>query len=131
MQVFFQPHAFTSVQILLKEFIECFSQNIKPQDTLYLGEVYYPGGTIPEHISANLIYQGLKHLGVSAVYTPCRNEAAALIAAKAKEGDVVLVLGARDPTLTDFAKQIAEKIKIKDTKISPCKTCLLNTKKIV
>lgn len=131
LQVFFQPHAFTSIQILLKEFIECFSENIKPEDTLYLGEVYYPGGTIPEHISANLVYQGLKHLGVSAVYTPCRNEAAALIAAKAKEGDVVLVLGARDPTLTDFAKQIAEKIKTKDTKISPCKTCLLNTKKIV
>ena len=126
---FFQPHAFTSVQLLLKEFIEEFTRQIKKEDTLWLSEIYYAGGTIPEHISSKLIYEGLKHNGVPVKFLPCRNETAADIAASAKPGDVVLVMGARDPTLTDFAKQIFKAIEEKDYSKKPCRQCLMNVSK--
>lgn len=126
---FFQPHAFTSVQLLLKEFIEEFTRQIKKDDILWLSEIYYAGGTIPEHISSKLIYEGLKHNGVPVKFIPCRNETAADIAASAKPGDVILVMGARDPTLTDFAKQIFRAIKDKDYSQKPCRQCLMNVDK--
>ncbi len=126
---FFQPHAFASVQLLLREFIEEFTKQIKENDTLWLGEIYYAGGTIPEHISSKLIYEGLKHNGINAKFMPCRNEAAADIAAAAQPGDVILVMGARDPTMTDFAKQIFRAVKDKDYSKKPCRQCLLNVDK--
>lgn len=110
---FFQPHAFASVQLLSKEFIDCFVQNIGPQDFLWLGEIYYAGGTVPEGVSSKIIYDGVKARGGNIKFIPCRNETAQDIAAAAKEGDVILVLGARDPTLTDYAKQILDAVKQK------------------
>ncbi len=127
---FFQPHAFTSVQLLLREFIEEFSANITPPHMLWLGEIYYAGGTIPEHISSNLIYQGLKAKGAPVKYLPCRHDTLADIAASAKPGDVILVMGARDPTLTDYAKEIFAAIQTKGYKKKPCKDCLLNANKL-
>lgn len=126
---FFQPHAFTSVQLLCKEFIEEFTNQIGKNDCLWLAEIYYAGGTIPENVSSKQIYDGLIKNGVNVKFIPCRNEAAADIAAAAKPGDVVLVMGARDPTMTDFAKQIFNAIKDKDFSKKPCKQCLMNVDK--
>ena len=113
----------------MKEFIEEFTKQIGKNDFLWLGEIYYAGGTIPQHISSNLIYEGLKHNAVNVKFIPCRNETAADIAAAAKPGDVVLVMGARDPTMTDFAKQIFQAIKNKDFAKKPCRECLMNVDK--
>lgn len=113
---FFQPHAFTSVQLLSKEFIDCFSKNIGAQDCLWLGEIYYAGGTVPEGVSSKIIYEGVKARGGNIKFIPCRNETARDIAAAAQEGDVILVMGARDPTLSDYAKQILEAVSEKAEK---------------
>ncbi|MDR1123548.1 MAG: Mur ligase domain-containing protein [Elusimicrobiota bacterium] len=110
---FFQPHAFASVQLLKDEFIEEFSKNIKKDDTLYLGEIYYAGGTIPQGVSSKWIYDGLRKKKINVKYSARRDKFIAAIARAAKPGDVVLVLGARDPTLTDFAKQIFKAIQNK------------------
>lgn len=123
---FFQPHAFTSVQLLLKEFIEEFSKNIRKEDTLWLSEIYYAGGTVPQGVSSAQIFEGLKKYGTNVKFIPCRNETAADIAASAKPGDVILVMGARDPTLTDFAKQILEAVKERNFRKKSCKECLMN-----
>jgi UDP-N-acetylmuramate--alanine ligase len=126
---FFQPHAYASVQLLLKEFIEEFSAALKGDDILWLGEIYYAGGSIPSNISSRLIYEGLKNKGANARFLPCRNEAAADIAAAARPGDVVLVLGARDPTLTAFARQISDAVKTGTPDKKHCKDCLHNTRR--
>ncbi len=108
---YFQPHAYTSVQLLHKEFVEEFTANIKKGDTLWLAEVYYAGGTVPADISSKMISDPLKANGVDVRTLATRKEVAADIAASAKPGDVVMVMGARDPTITDFAKEILAQIK--------------------
>ena len=113
--IFFQPHAYASVQLLQKEFIEEFSKNIRKNDMLWLGEIYYAGGTAPQGISTKLIYDGLKK-NKNVKFAPQRESIIAAMAKSAKPGDVVLVLGARDPTLTDFAKQIFQAIHAKQIK---------------
>ena len=121
---FYQPHAFTSIKLLSNEFIESFSKSIGKDDHLWLTEVYYPGGTIPQGVSCRTIYEGLKGRGVNVSYNECREKLLAQMAAAAQPGDIVLILGARDPTLTDFARKLLNALK--ETQSSNmCKTCML------
>lgn len=123
---FYQPHAFASIKLLSNEFIESFSKSIGKDDHLWLTEVYYPGGTIPQGVSCRTIYEGLKGRGVNVSYNECREKLLAQMAAAAQPGDIVLILGARDPTLTDFARKLLNALK--DTQSSNmCKTCMLGS----
>lgn len=121
---FYQPHAFTSVKMLAPEFVESFAKHIAPEDHLWLTEVYYPGGTIPQGISCRTIYEGLKARGVNVSYDDCRERILAEMAGAAQPGDILLVLGARDPTLTDFAQKLLDALKERQP-VEGCKNCML------
>lgn len=121
---FYQPHAFTSIKMLTPEFVENLSQCLTPQDSLWLTEVYYPGGTIPQGVTSKSVYDGLKANGVRAYFDPCREHILADMAAAAQPGDILLVLGARDPTLTDFAKKLLQAVEHRQTQAS-CSDCML------
>ncbi|MBR2865470.1 MAG: hypothetical protein IKC13_04290 [Elusimicrobiaceae bacterium] len=121
---FYQPHAFTSIKMLTAEFVENLAISIGKEDHLWLTEVYYPGGTIPEGISSINVYKGLKNNGVNAHYDTCRERILAEMAAAAQPGDILLVLGARDPTLTDFARKLLNSLEKKE-KITTCQDCML------
>ena len=121
---FYQPHAFASIKLLTPEFVESFSKSIGPDDHLWLTEVYYPGGTITPGVSCRAVYEGLKARGINASYDDCRERILAEMAAAAKPGDIVLVLGARDPTLTDFARKLLAALKERQP-VAPCEKCML------
>lgn len=121
---FYQPHAFTSIKLLAPEFVESFARSIGPEDHLWLTEVYYPGGTIPQGISCRTIYEGLKARGVNVSYDDCRERLLAEMAAAAQPGDIMLILGARDPTLTDFARKLLDALK-EHQPVGGCKGCML------
>ncbi len=121
---FYQPHAFTSIKLLTNEFVESFARSIGPNDHLWLTEVYYPGGTIPQGVSCRTIYEGLKARGVNVSYDGCREHLLAEMAAAAQPGDIMLVLGARDPTLTDFARKLLAALKERQPSCA-CKNCML------
>lgn len=121
---FYQPHAFTSIKLLTNEFVESFARSIGPNDHLWLTEVYYPGGTIPQGVSCRTVYEGLKARGVNVSYDGCREHLLAEMAAAAQPGDIMLVLGARDPTLTDFARKLLAALKERQPSCA-CKNCML------
>lgn len=121
---FYQPHAFTSIKMLTPEFVENLSQCIGTHDHIWLTEVYYPGGTVPEGVTSKNVYEGLLRNGVNASFDPCRERILAEMAAAAQPGDILLVLGARDPTLTAFAQKLLDGLKTKPTP-SLCAACML------
>ena len=45
--------------------------------------------------------------------------------AAAQPGDILLVLGARDPTLTDFAKKLLSAVRHEQQSKSSCQECML------
>ena len=110
--------------MLTAEFVENLAISIGKEDHLWLTEVYYPGGTIPEGISSQNVYKGLKNNGVNVHYDSCRERILADMAAAAQPGDILLVLGARDPTLTDFAKKLLKSLEKKE-KLTTCQDCML------
>ena len=108
--VFFQPHGFKPVKFLKNEFIESFHQNTTADDIIIMSEIFYAGGSADRSISSRVLTDELVRLGRNAIYCELRSEVASQISALAKPGDTVLLLGARDPSLKAFAREVFEKI---------------------
>jgi UDP-N-acetylmuramate--alanine ligase len=73
-------------------------------------EVFYAGGTASRDFSAADIVEEIAKNGVKAEFAPSRAWLAARIAEQARAGDLVLVMGARDPSLTDLAREIVAEL---------------------
>jgi UDP-N-acetylmuramate--alanine ligase len=101
----FQPHGYGPLRFLLEDFAKSFREVLEPQDALLLLPVYDAGGTADRSISSIDLSAGLAGC-LATVLTPTREEAAALAASMAREGDVIASMGARDPGLPEFARRI-------------------------
>jgi UDP-N-acetylmuramate--alanine ligase len=106
----FQPHGFGPLKFLRQEFVEAFATELHAQDRLWFLEVFYSGGTAARDISSSEVIAAIAARGTAAELAPSREWLVARLAAEAKAGDLILVMGARDPTLTDLAKAILERL---------------------
>lgn len=102
----FQLHGFAPARFLKDEFLEAFTQALGSEDLLWLPDIYYAGGTAAKDVSAADYAGELAACGKKVRHVPMREEIVAEIAAQARAGDIVLVMGARDPSLGDFAASI-------------------------
>ncbi len=102
----YQPHGFAPTRHLKNELIAAFAEGLRPDDRLWLPDIYYVGGTASKDISSADVVGPLRAKGLNAYHVPDRAEIAAAVAAEAREGDLVIVMGARDPSLSDFAREI-------------------------
>ena len=99
----FQPHGYGPLRFLRADFVETFVQCLEPQDRLWMLEVFYAGGTAIRDLSSADVVEDIRARGVQAQFAPSRDWLAEQLALEAREGDLVLVMGARDPSLTAFA----------------------------
>ena len=102
----YQPHGYGPTRFLRQDFVRTFTQELGSDDWLWMLEVFYAGGTATRDFSAADIVDEIAARGTQAEFAQSRDWLAGRIAAEAKEGDVVLVMGARDPSLTAFAREI-------------------------
>jgi UDP-N-acetylmuramate--alanine ligase len=107
---FFQPHGFGPTRFLRDGLIAAFARGLTKQDRLYMPEVFYAGGTASRDISSSDITEAVCARGVPAVFRRTRDELVGPIVAEAQSGDLVLVMGARDPSLTGFARTILRRL---------------------
>jgi UDP-N-acetylmuramate-alanine ligase len=106
----YQPHGYGPTRFLRPDFVATFARELRPEDRLWMLEVFYAGGTAQRDFSAADIVAEIAAHGRNAEFAPSRAWLAARIAAEARAGDLVLVMGARDPSLTDFAREIVATI---------------------
>jgi len=107
----FQPHGFGPTRFLRNELVEAFSAALRPEDQLWLLEIFYAGGTVSRDLSAADLVQDLRACGVQAEFAGSGREALATrLAEVARAGDLILVTGARDPSLTDLCRLILAEI---------------------
>ncbi len=102
----FQPHGFGPTRFLRDALVAAFAAALAPGDVLWLPEIFYAGGTVSRDISSADLVAGVVAAGRDARFTAARGDLPPLIAAEARPGDLVLVMGARDPSLTDFARSV-------------------------
>ena len=71
-----------------------------------MSEIFYAGGTAIKDISANDLIEDLKQKGCNAFFVEDRNQFLQLARSHFSTNTVLLLMGARDPSLEQFAKQI-------------------------
>jgi len=102
----FQPHGFGPTKFLKDDLVEEISKALRPGDEMWFSSIYYAGGTAERNFDANILSEALAEKGCNANFISNRDECLKGIANKAKPGDVILLMGARDPSLADFAKNV-------------------------
>jgi UDP-N-acetylmuramate--alanine ligase len=110
----FQPHGFGPTRFLRDALIDIFAVNLRPQDRLTMPEIFYAGGTVTRDISSRDITSAVTARDRQADFVAARSNIPALLAAEARSGDVILVMGARDPSLTDFCQAILDTLRHRD-----------------
>lgn len=108
--VMFQPHGFGPLKKMKAEFIECFANNLSADDFLLMPEPVYFGGTVDRSVSSQNIAEGLVAAGQQAEALPDRDACGARLLELAKPGDRIVIMGARDDTLSIFAEDLLKRL---------------------
>lgn len=110
LHIFFQPHGYGFLKVVGKELAESFAEHLGAEDTLYMVEPFYAGGTVDRSVGSALVVNDIVRLGKNARLMNGRQEVQKAILGKARSGDRIVIMGARDDTLSDFAHEIMELI---------------------
>ena len=89
-RVVFQPHRYTRTRDLMDEFATAFDD----ADSLYILDIYAASEPPIAGVTADVLAKRLQKNGKQVQYLPNFNEAAGIVAAEARPGDLVLTLGA-------------------------------------
>jgi len=101
---FFQPHGYGPLRQMGHELARTFAEELGPDDLTILCDPVYFGGTVDRSEGSERIVELIEQDGGHAEYIPTRKACGQRIVEIARPGDRIAVMGARDDTLTDFAK---------------------------
>ncbi len=104
--VMFQPHGFGPLKHMREALIECFARNLNAQDVLVMPEPVYFGGTVDRSVGSAEIVAGVGAAGRNAVALNDRAACGRYLLSLVQAGDRIVVMGARDDTLSAFAADL-------------------------
>jgi UDP-N-acetylmuramate--alanine ligase len=107
----FQPHGYGPTRFLRHDFVEDIAKALRPQDEIWMSEIFYAGGTAVKDISANDLIEDLKAKNANAFFVDNRNDLVKAIQPHLTDNCVLLLMGARDPSLEHFGKQVWNELK--------------------
>ncbi len=102
--VVFQLHGFGPARLLREGLVQAFVEGLWAQDTLLMPEIFYAGGTATQGVSVREIVEDIARAGRNALFCADRAGLSAHLLAHVSPGDRIVVMGARDDTLTDFGR---------------------------
>ena len=102
----FQPHGYTPTKFLRNDFVQEIAAVLRPEDEIWMSEIFYAGGTAVKDISANDLINDLKALGKAAFFVERRDDFFAGVSPHFTDDCVLLLMGARDPSLEQFAQKV-------------------------
>ena len=106
----FQPHGYGPTRFLKDDFIEEMSTALRPQDEIWMSEIFYAGGTAVKDISANDLILGIQENGKIAHFVEDRSNLLEALKPRLNSGTVLLLMGARDPSLENFCKNLFDQL---------------------
>jgi UDP-N-acetylmuramate--alanine ligase len=112
--VMWQPHGYGPIRQMKDQFIETFARDLAQQDILLMPEPAYFGGTVDRSMGSNTIAEGVTAKGRTAFALADRPACGEKLVELASPGDVIVVMGARDDTLSEFAADVLQRVGKKD-----------------
>jgi len=101
-----QPHGYAPTKFLRNDFVDEIAKALRPQDEIWMSEIFYAGGTTTKDISSKDLINDLKTKGAGAFFIENRNDLVQSVRSHLTDNCVLLLMGARDPSLEQFAKQV-------------------------
>jgi len=108
--ILFQPHGFGPLKLMREGFSACFSDNLRPGDVLVMPDPVYFGGTADRAVTSGDIVADIAARGRDARFFPERAACGEALLALARPGDRIVVMGARDDTLSSFAEDLLRRL---------------------
>jgi UDP-N-acetylmuramate--alanine ligase len=106
----FQPHGYGPIRLMRDGFVGCFANGLRDEDVLVMPEPVYFGGTVDRSVGSNdLVYEIQRH-GRKAFAFPDRGACGDMLVRLAHHGDRVVVMGARDDSLSQFAHELLRRL---------------------
>lgn len=106
----FQSHGYGPTKFLRNDFVHEIANVLRPEDEIWMSEIFYAGGTAVKDISANDLINDLKALNKPAFFIENRDNFLAAVRSHLTADCVLLLMGARDPSLEQFAKDVWNKL---------------------
>jgi len=108
--LFFQPHGYGPLRTMGRELTATFAEEMGADDVLVMPDPVYFGGTVERKVGSGDIVAGVVAAGGIAEHVADRAEAGRRLAALARSGDRIVVMGARDDTLPAFARDVLQSL---------------------
>ncbi|MEO6040814.1 MAG: Mur ligase family protein [Croceibacterium sp.] len=107
---FFQPHGYGPLRQMGHDLAQTFAEELAPDDVTILCDPVYFGGTTDRSEGSERIVSLIEAAGGHAEYVPTRESCGERMATLARPGDRIAIMGARDDTLTQFARELLAKL---------------------
>ncbi|WP_339913419.1 Mur ligase family protein [uncultured Brevundimonas sp.] len=109
--ILFQPHGFGPLKLMKAEFIAGFAELMRADDVLLMPEPVYYGGTTDRSVGSEDVASGIRTAGRNAEALSTREACGDRLIDLARPGDRIVVMGARDDTLSTFAAGLLSRLR--------------------
>jgi UDP-N-acetylmuramate--alanine ligase len=108
--IMFQPHGYGPLAKMGEALAESLAQGMAPADRLYLPDPVYQGGTVEKARGSDWLANEVRQRGREAEHISERPRIGDVLASEARSRDRILIMGARDDTLIDFARELVDRL---------------------
>jgi UDP-N-acetylmuramate--alanine ligase len=108
--ILFQPHGYGPIAKMGDQLAESFVNGMAKDDRLYLPDPVYQGGTVERTRGSDWLADQIGVKGVWARHVPERADIGEELLAQAQPGDRIVIMGARDDTLAEFARELVRRL---------------------
>jgi UDP-N-acetylmuramate--alanine ligase len=108
--LFFQPHGFGPLKTMGRELADTFASEMKADDVLVMPDPVYHGGTTDRSVGSESIIAAVVGRGRRAEHHAERAACGERLVELARPGDRIVVMGARDDTLSVFAQELVTRL---------------------
>jgi UDP-N-acetylmuramate--alanine ligase len=108
--IMFQPHGYGPLTKMGEQLAEGFVAGLSADDRLYLPDPAYFGGTVDKGRGSDWLAVEIEARGKRATHIADRAKIGDALLAEARDGDRIIIMGARDDTLSEFARELVERL---------------------
>ena len=108
--IMFQPHGYGPLAKMGEELAQTFAKGMREGDRLFLPDPVYQGGTVDKSRGSDWLAEAIRTAGGQADHIPERAAIGEKLLSEALPGDRIVILGARDDTLSEFAADLVRRL---------------------
>jgi UDP-N-acetylmuramate--alanine ligase len=108
--IMFQPHGYGPIAKMGDELARSLADGLRSEDRLFLPDPVYQGGSVDRSQGSDWLAARIRDLGATAEHVADRRAIGDALVAEAREGDRIVVMGARDDSLSEFAAELVERL---------------------